>query len=54
MEKYNEEIITETRKVISNGEYGLTAKIKGLEVWFWGNKLEEVSDEMIVFALDIS
>lgn len=53
MENYNEEIIKGIRESISNGEYGLTTKIKGLEVWFWGNKLEEVSDEMIAFALDI-
>ena len=53
MEKYNDETIKETRELISKGEYGLAAKIKGLEVWFWGNTLEEVSDEMIAFALDI-
>ncbi len=53
MEKYNDEIIKETRGLISKGKYGLAAKIKGLEVWFWGDTLEEVSDEMIAFALDI-
>ena len=53
MEKYNDETIKETRGLISKGEYGIAAKIKGLEVWFWGDTLEEVSDEMIAFALDI-
>ncbi len=53
MEKSNDETIKETRGLISKGEYGLAAKIKGLEVWFWGDTLEEVSDEMIAFALDI-
>ena len=53
MGKYNDEIIKETRELISKGEYGLTAEIKELEVWFWGDTLEEVSDGMIEFALDI-
>ncbi len=53
MEKSNDETIKETRGLISKGEYGLAAKIKGFEVWFWGNTPEEVSDEMIAFALDI-
>ncbi len=53
MEKYNDETIKETRGLISKGKYGLAAKIKGLEVWFWGDTLEKVSDEMIAFALDI-
>lgn len=53
MEKYNDETIKETRGLILKGEYGLVAKVKGLEVRFWGDTLEEVSDEMITFALDI-
>ena len=53
MEKYNEEKINETRKLISNGEYGLAAKINDLDVWFWGDTVDEVSNEMIEFALDI-
>ena len=53
MEKYNKKIIEETRKLIVKSEYGLTAKIKGLEVWFWGKVVEDVSNEMIEFALDI-
>lgn len=51
--KNNMKIIKETRELISKGENGLTTKIKGLEVCFWGETLEEVSDEMIAFALDI-
>ena len=53
MEKYKDETIKETRGLISKGEYGLAAIIKDLEVWFLGDTLEEVSDEMIAFALDI-
>ena len=53
MRKYNDEIIKETRELISKGNYGLAAKIKGLEVWFWGDTKEDVSNDMIAFALDI-
>lgn len=53
MEKYNLETIKETRGLISKGEYGLSAVIKSLDVWFWGDTVDDVSDEMIEFALDI-
>ena len=53
MKKYNDEIIKETRKLITKGEYELSATINDIEVWFSGDTLEEVSDEMIEFALDI-
>ncbi len=53
MEKYSDEIINETRGLISYGPSGLTAQIKGLEVWFWGRTVESVSNERIAFALDI-
>ena len=41
MKKYSDEVIKETRNLISKGEYGLSAKIKNLDVWFWGDTLEE-------------
>lgn len=53
MKKYSDEVIKETRNLISKGEYGLSAKIKNLDVWFWGDTLEEITDEMIEFSLDI-
>ena len=53
MNNYSEEEIKETRNLISNGVYGLTANINNLEVWFSGKTLEDISDEMIEFALDI-
>lgn len=53
MGKYSEETIKKTRNLISKGEYGLVAQIKNLEVWFCGDTLEKVTDEMIEFALDI-
>lgn len=53
MEKYTDEIINETRDLITKDEDGLTANINGLEVWFWGDTLEDLSNETIIFALDI-
>ena len=49
----NDEKIKEIRASIKMGEYDLSTEIEGMEVWFWGKKVEDVSDEMIVFALDI-
>ena len=34
MEKYSDEVIKKIRNSISKGEYGLSTKIKDLEVWF--------------------
>ena len=55
MENYdNDEIIKETRKLIVKGEYELSAVINDIEIWFNEDSPEEVSDEMIEFALDIA